>query len=1331
MTIGAPARGRARAPTCDAPAIRTQGEWVRRRTGNVPPGALPALISQRRAQTCYAGHVKRSRIRACHAMRAAPAVAVTLGALAVMSASAAAQTLQPAAPPGLEAVPGEIVVGFKGGVAGPERAAARAAADVDARQNLLVRGAQLVKVEPGQTVRAAIAELERRRDVRYAEPNWIRHATATTPDDPMFGSLWGLDNTGQAVNGHAAGTSDADIDATEAWDRNRGSPSTVVAVVDTGVAWDHPDLSPNIWSNSDEIAGNGIDDDGNGKVDDVRGWDFAYGDNNPWDYDDHGTHVAGTTAARGDNAVGIAGVAWQASLMPVQALDANGSGNDANIANAFAYAADNGAKVVNASFGGPGFAQVLSDAITGHPGTLYVVAAGNAGKNNDAAPEYPCNLTAVNLICVAATDNADRLAGFSNYGVSSVDLAAPGVDIFSARPRHTDSFNEDFETNLGNWTVQSGPWGRVSAFGSIWLADSPAGNYADGADWAIRTTSKVDLGARTDCALSLRYATILQNGADWLAIQSSVDGTAWTDVARLGDSNGGVRSTKVLLGAAGSRFYRFRLTSDAGVNRDGVFIDSVRIACPGGAYGAGDYQFLDGTSMAAPHVAGAATVLFSDTPSATVAEVRSALLDSGDALAALSGKTVTGRRLNLDAALTALVHRVATTTTITSDDPDPSVVGQPVTVQYGVANGEVGAATPTGNVTVTDGVSSCTGTVAVGECSITLTTRGSRSLAASYAGDATHHASPASASAAHEVDPADTVTLVTADDPDPSGVGEDVTVSFTVAAVPPGSGTPTGDVTVSSGHDSCTGTVAAGSCTLSVTTAGTRTLTASYAGDGSFNGSASATEPHTTRPVASDFNGDGLSDLAVGVPGENVGSVVDAGLVNVIYGSAAGLAPATGQAWTQSSPEVAGNVNGGERFGTAVASADFNGDGFDDLAVGAPGDAAGAVAAAGSVTVLLGSAGGLTGVGSKLYTQDSVGIGGTAAGGDEFGAALAAGALGGSVDDDLAIGAPGDIFATGVVHVLFGSSSGVSQSGDLDFQQSHAGGISESGDHFGAALAIGDLGQSSANELAIGAPGEDTGLATESGAVSILPSALTTAGSKTFTQSTVGVPGTDVTGDALGSAVAIGDVAGAASGDLAIGAPGEDVGGLDDAGQVLILPGSAAGVTTAGSHVRDEDTSGVPDVAEASDRFGAALVAADVVGDGKVDLAIGAPGESVAADAGAGQVTVLRGSSGNLSTTGASLHNQDRPGIADTAEPGDHFGASLASGHWGNGAKADLAFAIPEEDVTSIADAGALATLYGAATLGPTGNQYLHQATVGIPDSSEPGDAYAAGLGDG
>ena len=350
---------------------------------------------------------RATSIRAGATMVVIAAVCALPGTMPVAAAQSG-PTLRAAAPAGPAAVPGEIVVGFRSGVDASERTAARSAADVRATRNLLARGAQLVKIERGQTVEEAIAALEKRADVRFAEPNWIYQASSTTPNDPRFGGLWGLNNTGQAVNGRE-GTADADIDAAEAWDVNRGSASTVVAVVDSGVAFEHPDLAPNMWSNPEETADNGVDDDGNGVVDDVRGWDFVGDDNNPWDYTDHGTHVAGTIAARGNNGAGGVGVAWEASIMDVRALNASGSGNNADIADAFTYAAANGASVINASLGGAVFSQAMSDAITNHPDSLFVVSAGNIAQNNDTTPAFPCSYTAANLICVAATDNTDAL----------------------------------------------------------------------------------------------------------------------------------------------------------------------------------------------------------------------------------------------------------------------------------------------------------------------------------------------------------------------------------------------------------------------------------------------------------------------------------------------------------------------------------------------------------------------------------------------------------------------------------------------------------------------------------------------------------------------------------------------------------------------------------------------------------------------------------------------------------------------------------------------------------------------------------------------------------
>ena len=521
------------------------------------------------------------------------------------------------------------------------------------------------------------------------------------------------------------------------------------------------------------------------------------------------------------------------------------------MADAFTYAADKGARVVNASLGGSGDSQAISDAIGTHPNTLFVVAAGNDGQNNDTTPTYPCNNTWTNVICVAATDSTDTLGSFSNYGAASVDLAAPGVDIDSTRPHSTDAFTDDFETSLGNWTVQSGSWGRVGALNSAWLADSPSGNYPDNADWAIRTTGKVDVGARSDCMLRFRYGTFLQAGADWLSIQSSTDATTWTDVGRIGDTNGAVRQAFYALGAGGSRYYRFRLTSDATTNRDGVYIDNVRIACPGGTYGSGDYQYLNGTSMAAPHVAGAAAVLFSDTPAPTMAEAKSALINSGDEVAGLTEKTASGRRLNLDAALSSLVRKANTTTTITADDPDPSPVGEAVTIKYTVTVNAPDSGTPTGNVTVTDGTHSCTGTVAAGQCTIAFTTAGWKFLTATYAGAATFSAST-SANAVHRVNAvkAATTTTITSDTPEPSNLGQDVTVNFTVAPVAPASGTPTGSVTVSDGVQSCSQSISLGRCTLRMGMAGTRTLTATYGGDANFNGSTSPGESHTVNGIS-------------------------------------------------------------------------------------------------------------------------------------------------------------------------------------------------------------------------------------------------------------------------------------------------------------------------------------------------------------------------------------------------------------------------------------------------------------------------------------------------
>jgi subtilisin family serine protease len=343
---------------------------------------------------------------------------------------------------GRKFVPGELLVRFRSGVGARAQSSVLGALDATTKRRLPLPGLQLVRIGGRESVPQAVASFERRPQVRYAEPNFIYRIEAT-PNDPRFGELWGLDNSGQSVNG-TTGTPDADIDAPEAWDTTTGSSAVTVAVVDTGVDYDHPDLSPNIRTNPGESGhgkeSNGVDDDGNGYVDDWRGWDFIDSDNDPRDLHHHGTHVAGTIGARGDDGGGVVGVNWQVGLMPVRVLNADGFGTNAGVTAGFAYAGANGAKVVNASLGGSDYSQAMSDAITGAPNTLFVVSAGNDATNNDANPQYPCNYTASNIVCVAATTQSDGLAGFSDYGAGSVDLGAPGKNVLSAYPENQFSF---------------------------------------------------------------------------------------------------------------------------------------------------------------------------------------------------------------------------------------------------------------------------------------------------------------------------------------------------------------------------------------------------------------------------------------------------------------------------------------------------------------------------------------------------------------------------------------------------------------------------------------------------------------------------------------------------------------------------------------------------------------------------------------------------------------------------------------------------------------------------------------------------------------------------
>lgn len=288
--------------------------------------------------------------------------------------------------------------------------------------------------EHSESMKAIIHNLEKNKYIEYAEPNGLLHINRI-PYDPNFGKLWGLHNMGQD-----GGTYDADIDAPDAWNKFKGT-NVIVAVIDTGVNYNHPDLKANMWVNTKEIPNNKKDDDNNGYIDDYRGWDFVNNDNNPMDDDDHGTHCSGTIGASGNNDIGVVGVNWRVRIMPLKFLDSCGSGTHADAIEAILYAAKMGAKIASNSWGGDTYNKALYDAIKYYQsrGGLFIAASGNDGTYNK--PTYPASYNLNNIISVAATDRNDELASFSNYNRRSVDIGAPGKEIYSTVIKGYKSFS--------------------------------------------------------------------------------------------------------------------------------------------------------------------------------------------------------------------------------------------------------------------------------------------------------------------------------------------------------------------------------------------------------------------------------------------------------------------------------------------------------------------------------------------------------------------------------------------------------------------------------------------------------------------------------------------------------------------------------------------------------------------------------------------------------------------------------------------------------------------------------------------------------------------------
>ncbi len=541
---------------------------------------------------------------------------------------------------------GELLIKYRSNMGHAAQSALRCAAGVAADHAIGSSRIHRVILEPDMTVEEALRLYAQDPNVEIAEPNYLLQAQGI-PDDGYFSQQWGLYNTGQAVAGYV-GTPGIDMNGPDAWDITTGSTNVVVAVVDTGCDIDHPDLAANIWQNS--------------------GWDFVDNDDDPHDASGHGTHVAGIIGAVADNNRGIAGVAWQIKIMPVRFLNAFDTGTTADAIEAIQYALDNGADIINCSWGSTGYSSALKNVID-TADALFICAAGNAATDTDSVPYYPASFDSPNIISVAATDQNDRMAWFSNYGTATVDVAAPGVRIYSLDDGRRTLWSDNFNDNVldgwstggsGNaWDIANPP-GTSSAPA---LASSPDSNYVNNANTWARLPDQ-DLSGASATLLTFSLVGAAEEDADYLYLEASTDGSHWSscplmlgsDVYYAGISGSvpyWMTATADLgpLDGEPQVYLRLRFDSDGATTGSGYYIDNLQLS----AAGVQDrYQFMQGTSMAAGYVSGLAALIHSVDLTLSPADIKSIIVHSVDLDQELLETVSSGGRVNAYNALTLL-----------------------------------------------------------------------------------------------------------------------------------------------------------------------------------------------------------------------------------------------------------------------------------------------------------------------------------------------------------------------------------------------------------------------------------------------------------------------------------------------------------------------------------------------------------------------------------------------------------------------------------------------------------------------------------------------------
>ena len=565
--------------------------------------------------------------------------------------------------------PDEVLVRFRAGIAPAQRQ--QAAGVVGIRFVSLAPDVQRVRLKPGETVASAVMRLAADPAVAHVQPNYHYHA-ALAPNDSDYGQLWGLNNTGQTITGAVYGTANPgdpgrDIAAEAAWEITTDCRDAIVAVLDTGIDYTHPDLAANMWDGGAAYPN--------------HGWDFVLaGDNDPRPVgggEHHGTHVAGIIAAVGNNARGATGVCWQARLMAVRVLNANGIGTTADIIEGIRFAVDRGAKVINMSLAGEGpYDALYAEAIdyARQRDVLVVTAAGNAGvdvrvgSDNDSGTWiYPCAFPHENLICVGALDQEYDIASFSNFGTVDVDLGAPGTNVRSSLPGQVqvDDFSGWSAVSGTGWTSTScdlgnGPWSML-VNPTNWCpppGSLPSNSYAANADDVIYRIFNLGNGV---AAASLTYYAFMDvaagdsfasaydaNGGNPFTgtvnfLQAPFAGSSLPNSSYFEHDLGNCLTTTCAIG--------FRLqgngdtTTATGMS---IYYVELRTLEPGRDY----YGNYNGTSMASPYVAGIAALVRAFNPDYTVADTVEALIEGGDAaVGTFVGKSRTDRTANAEGAL--------------------------------------------------------------------------------------------------------------------------------------------------------------------------------------------------------------------------------------------------------------------------------------------------------------------------------------------------------------------------------------------------------------------------------------------------------------------------------------------------------------------------------------------------------------------------------------------------------------------------------------------------------------------------------------------------------